>query len=167
MILTKDEILKLINEKELIIDPFSLDNLGPASYDLTLDNVFRIQKPNIILEAKEEYDIARYTEKIIAYEYTLMPGELILGLTKERIRMPNYLVGWLQGRSRFARIGLMIHVTANLVQPGVDNKQVLEIFNASNRPIKIFAGTKICQIIFEYTKGSATYEGKYKHQDDV
>ncbi len=167
MILTRDEILKLINEKELIIDPFSIHNLGPASYDLTLDNVFRIQKPNTILEAREDYDIDKYTEKIIAYEYTLMPGELILGLTKERIKMPSYLVGWLQGRSRFARIGLMIHITANLVQPGVNNKQVLEIYNASNRPIKIFAGTKICQIIFEYTKGNATYNGKYKNQEDV
>jgi dCTP deaminase len=37
-----------------------------------------------------------------------------------------------EGRSRFARIGLFVHITAGFMNPGIDNRQVLEIYNASN-----------------------------------
>jgi len=32
-------------------------------------------------------------------------GELIHGITEETIRLPNDLAGWIEGRSRYARIG--------------------------------------------------------------
>jgi uncharacterized repeat protein (TIGR01451 family) len=37
--------------------------------------------------------------------YLLEPGELVLGITRERITLPEDLCGWLNSRSRFARIG--------------------------------------------------------------
>ena len=37
-----------------------------------------------------------------------------------------------EGRSRFARIGLFVHITAGFMNPGINNRQVLEIYNASN-----------------------------------
>ena len=51
--------------------------------------------------------------------YPLAPGETIHGITRERITLPGDIGGWLEGRSRFARLGLMIHVTSGFVQPGV------------------------------------------------
>ena len=38
----------------------------------------------------------------------------------------------IEGRSRFARIGLFVHITAGFMNPGINNRQVLEIYNASN-----------------------------------
>ena len=72
--------------------------------------------------------------------------------------------GRIEGRSRFARIGLMTHVTAGLVQPGSNNKQVLEISNMSPMPIALHPGTKICQIILEKIEGKANYTGKFQNQ---
>ena len=46
------------------------------------------------------------------------------------------LCGFLEGRSRFARLGLMIHVTSAFVQPGVSNRQVLEMSNVSGPPAR-------------------------------
>ena len=37
-----------------------------------------------------------------------------------------------EGRSRFARLGLFVHITAGFMNPGIKNKQVLEIYNASS-----------------------------------
>ena len=60
--------------------------------------------------------------------YVLQPGETIHGITRERVTLPGDIGGWLEGRSRFARLGLMIHVTAGFVSPGVSNRQVLEAY---------------------------------------
>ena len=97
----------------------------------------------------------------------LLPNEFILGVTKERIKLPKNICGWLSGRSRFARLGLAVHVTANFVQPNINNVQVLEIRNLSEVPLKINSGTKICQIIFQRCEGKAKYKGKFGKQKSV
>ena len=96
--------------------------------------------------------------------FVLMPGETCHGLTRERIRLPNDLCGWLQGRSRFARLGLMVHITAAFIQPGVDNHQALEINNAGPMPLALRPGIALCQFIFETCIGQASYEGRYRSQ---
>jgi len=58
----------------------------------------------------------------------------------------------------------MIHVTAGLVQPGSDNKQVLEISNMSPMPIALYPGTRICQIVLETVEGKAKYKGRFRDQ---
>ena len=72
-----------------------------------------------------------------------------------------------EGRSRFARLGLMIHVTSALVQPGVNSHQVLEMGNVSGHPLAIHAGVRICQLVLMRTEGEAVYTGRFSHQDAV
>lgn len=43
--------------------------------------------------------------------FYLHPGELALAVTLESVTLPADLVGWLDGRSSLARLGLMVHVT--------------------------------------------------------
>ena len=85
-------------------------------------------------------------------------------MTEENIKIADDICGWLEGRSRFARFGLMVHITASFIQPGVSNKQVLEMNNAGPMPIAIHPGIAICQIILEETVGTASYSGKFKSQ---
>ena len=120
-----------------------------------------------IFHAKEKVDYKKITKIIRVKDadyFLLMPGELVHGITKERLKLPDNLAGWIEGRSCYARIGLMIHVTAGLVQPGSNNKQVLEISNMSPMPIALYPGTRICQIVLETVKGKAKYRGKFKNQ---
>jgi dCTP deaminase len=97
--------------------------------------------------------------------YLLKPGETIHGITRERIHLPDNICGWLEGRSRFARLGLMIHVTSGFVAPGVNNKQVLEMANVAGRPLAIHGGTRICQLILQRTEGKAIYQGRFAQQE--
>ncbi|NHJ33691.1 MAG: dCTP deaminase [Asgard group archaeon] len=167
-VLSKEEILKHIEERRIEINPFESDHVGPTSIDLTLGNKFRVfKKVRKIFHVKEDLKYEEVT-KVVSVKngdfLLLMPGELVHGITKERIRLSEDLAGWIEGRSRFARIGLMIHVTAGLVQPCCDNKQVLEISNMSPMPIALYPGTRICQIILERIEGKAKYEGRFKDQ---
>ena len=160
--------MKYIKDGRIRINPFEKDQIGPTSIDLTLGNEFRVfRKVRKVFHVREDMNYEEVTQVISVKDgdyLLLMPGELVHGITKEKVRLPEDLAGWIEGRSRFARIGLMIHVTAGLVQPGCDNKQVLEISNMSPMPIALYPGTRICQIILEQVEGTAKYEGKFKDQ---
>ena len=99
--------------------------------------------------------------------YPLAPGETIHGITRERITLPGDIGGWLEGRSRFARLGLMIHVTSGFVQPGVATRQVLEMSNVSGRTLLIHAGVRLLQIVLQRCEGSAVYQGRFARQDNL
>lgn len=163
MILTHDEILKLKKNKDISIKPFKMNNLGPASYDITLSNEFRIFKKGTI-DLKKSNNYKKFTKKIKSNKITLKPNEFILGISKEQIILPKNICGHITGRSTYARFGIAIHISSDFIQPGVNNKQVLEILNVSNNDVILYANTKIAQIIFQECKGNASYKGKYQNQ---
>ncbi|MFP4498691.1 MAG: dCTP deaminase [Vulcanimicrobiota bacterium] len=167
-ILTRDEILKEIKNKNIIIDPFSEDMLSPGSVDLSLGNVFRtFRKMHQIYDVTDDANFNDITDVVTIEEddrFVLMPQETVLGITRERITLAPSLCGWLEGRSRFARLGLMVHITAGFMQPGIDNYQVLEIANVSSVPLALHPGTRICQFIFQRALGEAHYSGIFKDQ---
>lgn len=164
MILTQKEILREISEKRIIIEPLDKAAIGPASIDLTLDNSLRLFNKTKIIDGDADY---KSVTKLIRIkkDYILKPGEFVLGITKEKITLPNNICGWLNSRSKYARIGLMSHVTAPFIAPGVSNKQVLEIYNLGKNKIRLIPGTKICQIVLEKCIGKAQYNGKWKNQE--
>ncbi|HYU20937.1 MAG TPA: dCTP deaminase [Chloroflexota bacterium] len=167
-ILTHDEIIRRVRSGEIGIDPFDERAVGPASVDLHLANHFRVfRRVREIFHVTESADYGDVTEIVEVGDddyFVLMPGETAHGITRERIRLPETLCGWLQGRSRFARVGLMVHITAAFIQPGVDNKQALEINNAGPMPLAIRPGIAACQFIFEECVGRAKYDGRYRAQ---
>ena len=134
MILTKNEILDRIEQGIVRIEPFDPKAVGPASIDLGLAEKIRVvDDADRTIEINEEFDFASLTREVdISDGYVLKPNELVLGITQEKITLPENICGWLQSRSRYARIGLMSHITAPFVCPGVSNRQVLEIFQSGH-----------------------------------
>ncbi|MFA5142279.1 MAG: dCTP deaminase [Candidatus Woesearchaeota archaeon] len=168
-ILSKEAILDEIKKNNIKISPFNKKNLGPASYDLTLDDKFRFFDKNIkIIDINENSDYQKLTSFKRLKSIILLPGDLILGITKERITLNPSICGRLSGRSRFARLGLGVHITADFVQPGIKNKQILEIKNLSNVPLKLNANSKIMQIMFERIEGlPSKYNGRFVKQTKI
>jgi dCTP deaminase len=165
-ILTHDEILARVRSGDIVIDPYQEDCVGPASVDLHLGREFRVfKKMHEIYPVNDHSDFNRITDLVRTEDpFVLMPGETVLGITEERIKLPPNLCGWLEGRSRFARLGLMVHITAGFMQPGIDNRQVLEIANVSTVPLALQPGTRLCQFIFQTTVGEAVYRGAFARQ---
>ena len=166
--LTHDEIIRRVRADEIGIVPFDERFVGPASVDLHLDSQFRVfRRVRDIFHVTEDAAYETVSEVVEVGDddyFVLMPGETVHGLTRERIRLPDSLCGWLQGRSRFARLGLMVHITAAFIQPGIDNHQALEINNAGPMPLALRPGTALCQFIFQETVGRAHYAGRYRGQ---
>jgi dCTP deaminase len=170
MILSKKEILKAVKAGKIRITPFDERNVGACSVDLKLGVEFKKfigKKQNIIINPSFTQLDESYWKRLCLCKgeaITIQPKELVLGATLERIKLSNLICAFIDGRSRFARAGLLVHVSSSLVQPGVDNVQVLEIINMSSTPMKLFPGTKICQIVFHELKGAAEYAGLFKMQ---
>lgn len=166
-VLGRDEILKRIRQGIIKIEPFAEEQVGPASVDLHIDRKFRVfrSQPHVH-HVNEEANFQDVTELIeIEDHFLLRPGETVLAITRERVTLPDNLCGWLQGRSRFARLGLMVHITAAFVQPGIDNKQVLEMNNAGPVTLAIHPGIAICQLIVEEMHGHGRYVGRFAIQE--
>ncbi len=163
------EIEKAIKNKLIKIEPFDKSQVGPGSIDLTLGNEFKIfKKQSKIYHIKNQslfQDITKAVHVNDGDYIIIKPGEMILGITKEKITLADNISGRLEGRSRFARFGLAIHVTAGFMQPGISNKQVLEIVNLGHAPLALYPGTKICQFIFEKCTGRAKYRGRFLKQE--
>ena len=168
-VLTREPILAELEAGRLVIDPFERDQLGAASIDLTLGDEIRvILSDSSPIDLVNDADFRDHTEvRSLVTPYVLEPGYTIHGITRERITLPEDLCGFLEGRSRFARLGLMIHVTSAFVQPGVSNRQVLEMSNVSKRPLRIHAGVRLCQLVLMRTEGRAAYDGRFAHQEKL
>jgi dCTP deaminase len=169
MILTRDVIRREIEAGRVVIDPFLAEQLGPASIDLHLGDEIRVMHTaDEPVPVTDEVDYRTITEvRSLQTPYPLSPGETIHGITRERITLPGDIGGWLEGRSRFARLGLMIHVTSGFVQPGVASRQVLEMSNVSGRTLLIHAGVRLLQIVLQRCEGSAVYQGRFARQDKL
>ena len=153
MVLSDNDIRSYIRRGLLRFEPsLTSEQIGPASVDLTLAGKFWVFKKKFI--GKKAVDLSRVDFKMATEEHrhtsiTIPPYGMALGITKEKIYMPNDLMGTLEGRSKYARMGLAVHVTSALVQPGSQNHQVLEIVNFAPFPVTIHEGMRISQIIFE------------------
>jgi dCTP deaminase len=167
-VLIGKEIEKALKNKSIKIEPLQKSQIGPGSIDLTLGNDFRIfKKKSKIYHVKNDsrfQDITKDVHVKYGNYIIIKPGEMILGITKEKITLADNISGRLEGRSRFARFGLAVHVTAGFMHPGISNHQVLEIVNLGHAPLALYPGTKICQFIFEKCDGHAKYQGRFVTQ---
>jgi len=152
-ILSGEEIIRYVRSGRLVIEPFDERLVGRGSLDVRLGSEFRVfVKRQEILHAREKPEYEKFTTKVTIEPggyFLLLPGELIHGITMERLRLPRDLAGWIEGRSSYARIGIAIHVTSGFIHPGSDEHQVLEITNLSPMAIALYPGERICQIVFE------------------
>jgi dCTP deaminase len=166
-VLTRDVLLAEIEAGRLRVEPMAPDQVGPASIDLTLGDEIRIIEPGAeAIPIREDVDYRDFTTRLtLDAPFVLVPGATVHGITRERIHLAPDLCGLLEGRSRFARLGLMIHVTSAFVQPGVRNRQVLEISNVAGRPLALHAGVRVCQLVVMRAEGKAAYAGRFAEQD--
>jgi dCTP deaminase len=166
-VLTRDAILRELSSGRLRLEPFDVEQVGPASIDLHLGEGLRIpvENGNEPIEVTDDSKVDLAT-RVIPFDrpHLLLPGQTVHGITRERIFLPPDVCGWLEGRSRIARLGLTVHVTSGFVQPGVSNHQVLEMSNVSGRPLLIHPGIRICQIVLQRCEGEAVYSGQFAEQ---
>ena len=167
-VLVGSEIEKALQKKLIVVAPLEKSQIGPGSIDLSLGNSFRVfKKRKRTYHVKNDSHFQDITDDVYIEDgdyIVIKPGEMILGITREKITLSDSISGRLEGRSRFARFGLAVHVTAGFMHPGIANHQVLEIVNLGHSPLALYPGTRICQFVFETCKGKARYKGRFVKQ---
>ncbi|AIN47314.1 dCTP deaminase [Candidatus Palibaumannia cicadellinicola] len=158
-----------------------INRINGATVDVLLGNKFRVfcgHTAAFIDLSGPKNKITAALNRIMSDEikltkneaFFLHPGELALAVTMESIALPANLVGWLDGRSSLARLGLMVHVTAHRIDPGWKGQIVLECYNSGKLPLVLRPGMQIAALSFELLSGSAVrpynrrYSAKYCDQ---
>ncbi len=151
VILSDHTLRELIERGRIRIEPLGEDAIQPSSIDLRLGDKIRVFRNNHISHIDVRVDTASLTEVIQLEEgqpFFLQPGEFALGVTHELIVVPDDLVARLDGKSSLGRLGLLIHATAGLVDPGWEGRLTLELMNLAGLPITLWRGMKIGQLSF-------------------
>ena len=151
MFLSDTDIKKALKEQKITIEPFREDQLQVASYDVTLGNEFEVTDRHQIQSADPANKIYPETRKfeIDNDDYVVLhPGENMLGKQREFIGVDNEHLILLSGKSSLARIGLVVHNTAMLFNPGHHFYPTFELVNNSNVPIILRPGMEIAQLLF-------------------
>ena len=173
-ILSDKDIKSYIQQKRITIEPFLEENIGPSSVDLRLDNKFLIFKHSDITHVDprnvKREELMSEVLKDGNNPFIIHPGEFILSNTIESVTLPADIVGRLDGRSSWGRLGIIVHSTAGNVHPGFSGQLTLEIANISKLPVCLYPGSKICQIAFQLLSSPAEKpynvrkESKYLNQ---
>jgi dCTP deaminase len=140
-----DEFKLFTNLNSTVVDPKKIDN-----------------QCLIDAEVKTDTDGAKYV--------ILPPNSYILGRTMEYFTIPRDVMIVCVGKSTYARAGAIVNVTP--IEPGFEGAVVIEISNATNLPLKIYAEEGCAQFLFfrgseECRVSYADRSGKYQGQTGV
>jgi len=150
MFLSDKDIKAAVDRGEITLSDFDAKRLQPASYDIVLGNKFLLTDGYSTHFIDPERKIFPKTREVIIgddEEFALHPGVSILGTTKDVIGSRKYLIQ-LSGKSSLARIGLIVHNTAGIINPGDILNITLELCNLNFVPIILRPGMKIAQLLF-------------------
>lgn len=167
--LTAELIKRRIQEGRIGVEPAPTNFTG-VTFDVHLGGELLIPAPQdrypegpmVVSTDMKRTELGTYTDQAFVKRdisntpYLLKRGGFCLGVTKERIRVPNDLVGYLDGRSTLARLGLMVHVTAHRIDPGWDGNIVLEFYNCGIDDILLVGDSVIGAVSFETLVGGHT-----------
>lgn len=177
MILSQADIRKEVEAGQIVFSPqLEERQWGEASIDLRLgfqftkfkevsgitisvaDGLSAVGRLNLWdtkeLKPKDQFGRPEFFE--------LHPGEFVLALTYESIKIPEHLIGLVEGRSTYARLGLSMHQTAPWIQPGWNGPIVLEIANHGRIVIKLTPMIdRPCQLTFFELKSKVPPEHAY------
>jgi dCTP deaminase len=167
--LSDGDIRAELVEGGLVIEPLADNALQPASVDVRLSDEWMVMaRPGAVIKGKTVPSDYSAWHNI---EHVLTPGEFLLVSTMERVEVPPHLLIQVNGKSSWARKGLVIHLTAGFIDPGFKGNITLELVNLGPRPILLRAGDPIAQLAIarlsspaERPYGSPGLGSHYQHQ---
>ena len=157
MVLSDRDIKKALKDGRIKIKPAPslATQLGSCSLDLRLGNAFRLFNHSKIAyldpldAAKNGRNATKEVRVKIGDPFIIQPGEFVLATTIEHVELADDLLGRLEGRSSLGRLGIIVHSTAAVFDPGWRGKVVMEMGNLGRMPVALYPGMRICSLTFE------------------
>lgn len=177
MVLSDIDIRRYIAAGKIRVTPeLPPEQFGSCSVDFRLGNEFNVFEharfPYIDLSSKTALEgLMRKVVVETGEPFILQPREFVLAITEEKLELDDDVLGRLEGRSSLGRIGIIVHGTAGLFDPGWTGRATLELSNLGRMPVALYPGMRICSFTFEQvsTPVSMPYRkkpgNKYAEQD--
>lgn len=154
MSVTSDRWIRKMALEHGMIEPFEEQQirsgisfgLSSYGYDFRIDRTFKIPNPTSskLLDPKS-VTTDDFTD-VVADTYDIPAGSYVLGHTVEYFRIPRDIITIAFGKSTYARSGVFVNVTP--FEPEWEGHATIAIVNTSHRPVRIYAGEGIGQILF-------------------
>jgi dCTP deaminase len=176
MVLSDIDIRRYLHEGKIRITPeLPKEQYGSCSVDFRLGAEFSVfeHSRHAFIDVREKGAIQDLMRTVIVKPgepFILQPREFALAITEETLELDDDVLGRLEGRSSLGRIGIIVHGTAGLFDPGWRGKATLELSNLGIMPVALYPGMRICSFTFEqlssrvavpyYKKAGNKYSGQ-------
>ena len=156
MILSDRDIRRALEEGRIRIDPMPdlSTSLGSVSIDFRLGTTFMVfeHSRHSYIDPRQPQSIGdamRTIECSPEEPFMMQPGDFALASTVESLELPDDLLGRLEGRSSIARLGITVHSTAAVFEPGWIGTATMELSNLGRMPVALYPGMRICSFTFQ------------------
>ncbi|HUS52169.1 MAG TPA: dCTP deaminase [Candidatus Bathyarchaeia archaeon] len=157
MVLSDRDIKKALKTGRIKIRPKPdlKTQLGSCSLDLRLGSTFRLfnhSKLAYLDPLDKSKNGENATKEVVVKKndpFIVQPGEFVLATTVEHVQLADDLLGRLEGRSSLGRLGIIVHSTAAVFDPGWRGKVVMELGNLGRMPVALYPGMRVCSLTFE------------------
>lgn len=162
MILSDRDIRKALEAGRIVIEPsVDLDvHLGACSIDCRLGSTFMVfeHSQHSFIDPRHPQSIGEAMRTIEVAEddhFIMQAGDFALASTVESLRLADDLVARLEGRSSIARLGITVHSTAAVFEPGWIGTATMELSNLGRMAVALYPGMRICSFTFEQLSSPA------------
>lgn len=155
MVLSDVDIKRYLALGKIKISPdLPPSQFGSCSVDFRLGSEFNVfeHSRHAFIDLKENKGIQGIMNSVVVpagESFILQPREFVLAITEETLELDDDVLGRLEGRSSLGRIGIIVHGTAGLFDPGWSGKATLELSNLGRMPVALYPGMRICSFTFE------------------
>ena len=156
MILSDKDIKKALEAGRIKITPEpNLEvQLGSCSIDLHLGDKFRVFKNSSIpfIDLRKNIEVDKFMDEVEITDdrpFIMQPGSFALANTMESLELADDILGRIEGRSSLGRLGIIVHGTASVFDPGWIGYPTMELGNLGTLPVALYPGMRICAFTFE------------------
>jgi dCTP deaminase len=172
MILSDVDIRKALESGRIKISPMpDLDTqLGSVSVDFRLGTTFMVFEHSrySFIDPRSPQSIGDAMRTIEVKEeepFIMQPGDFALASTIEALELPDDLLGRLEGRSSIARLGITVHSTAAVFEPGWIGTATMELSNLGRMAVALYPGMRICAFSFEEVSSAVSVPYRLKRNN--
>lgn len=173
VILSDRDLVEQLGFGDLKVTPFEMVALQPSTIDLRLSRYFRVfdNSKYTHIDPREAQEDLTTVVDIGARPFILHPGEFVLGSTYEAVHIGPALAARVEGKSSNGRLGIQVHSTAGVIDPGFNGNITLELSNIARLPVMLWPKMWIAQLtVIQLTSpaqrpyGSEGLNSKYQGQ---
>ena len=167
LILSDFDLWNYIRSGRLVIKPFREDVVRENGLDLRIGaKIARMKPVDEVFDTHNDDEIAKFYDVEEGDSFVIRPREHVLLHTLEYIKLPLDLMGFVNLRSSYARIGLSIPPT--IIDANFEGELTIELIGGEF-PIKLYAGDRFIHVVFSKLSSPVErpYSGKYQGQRGI